>query len=92
VGGGGVIPSSEITALSDEHIIVKFGGDKGGSKMSSKIGVTLYNQRSVNEAEAFGFIVTCEALHSSTNFQESFYVIGMTRLPSCSRLIWTTRM
>jgi hypothetical protein len=42
------VPSSRITYLSDDTTIIKFGGDKGGSKMSSKLGAILLNHQSAN--------------------------------------------
>jgi hypothetical protein len=69
----GLLPSSDITALSGETFIEKIGGDKGLNKKISKLGFTFYNQCSANEAEAFDFLDTCEAFDTYATLQTSFF-------------------
>jgi hypothetical protein len=73
IARNGFVPSSIITNLSDDTIIVKFGGDKGGRKMSSKLGAILLNQQSANEPEAFDFLGTMEAFGTYKNIYTAFF-------------------
>jgi hypothetical protein len=51
----GFFEASEVTALSDDHLIVLIGGDKGGTVMKSKVGTTVMNCHTPNTPENFDF-------------------------------------
>jgi hypothetical protein len=56
--------ASEKTALGDENIKFRFGGDKGSTQMAFKFGSTVMNCMKPNHMEAFNLISTMEAYNA----------------------------
>jgi len=58
---GLLLDSSILTTLDDDYIIVRFGGDKGGSFMKFKFGLTIMNSVNVHSPDAFEICCTLDA-------------------------------
>jgi hypothetical protein len=65
--------ASECTKLSDDHLVVLIGGDKGGSVMQSKVGITVMNSDTPNTPENFDFIGAFDAKDTYYNLKKSIF-------------------
>jgi hypothetical protein len=63
----------ECTKFSDDHLVVRIGGDKGGSVMLSKVGVTVMNCYTPNTPDNFDFIGTFDAKDTYYNLKKSIF-------------------
>jgi hypothetical protein len=64
--------SSDMTLLDDDTLIIRFGGDKGGTFMQFKYGITVMNCHSPNGADAFDICMTLDAPDTYSNLQTLF--------------------
>jgi hypothetical protein len=65
-------PSSELTALDDDTIIIRFGGDKGGDFMKFKFGFTVMNYLQTNSPDAFELCLSLDAPDTYFNLKTLF--------------------
>jgi hypothetical protein len=65
-------PSSELTELDDDTIIVRFGGDKGGHFVQFKFGFTVMNYVQTNSPDAFELCLSLDAPDSYFNLKTLF--------------------
>jgi hypothetical protein len=61
--------ASDKTGLADNNIIVQFGANKGGKKMTFKFGSTLINCVKANQTEAFDLISMMETFDTNRNLK-----------------------
>jgi hypothetical protein len=59
--------------LSDDHLVVRIGGDKGGSVMQSKVGVTVMKCDTPNIPENFDFLGAFDAKDTYYNLKKSIF-------------------
>ena len=72
-GNGLFVPSSTCSLHSDNVIMVRFGGDKGGKFMQFKFGLSIMNCPHLNSADAFDILATLDAFYTYTNLQEAIF-------------------
>jgi hypothetical protein len=64
---------SECTKLSDDHLVVRIGGDKGGSVMQSQVGVTVMKYDMPNTPKNFDFIGAFDAKDTYYKLKKSIF-------------------
>ena len=69
---GLLLDSSVLTNLDDDYIIVRFGGDKGGTFMKFKFGLTIMNSVNVHSPDAFEICCTLDASDTYYNLSVLF--------------------
>jgi hypothetical protein len=69
---GLLLDSSVLTNLDDDNIIVRFGGDKGGTFMKFKFGLTVMNSVNVHSPDAFEICCTLDASDTYYNLSVLF--------------------
>jgi len=64
-----LVPSSKITDLDDDTIMVRLAADKGGDFMATKIGLTVMNCVNANSFESFDLFGSLDAPDSYGNYK-----------------------
>jgi hypothetical protein len=59
--------------LSDDHRVVRIGGDKGGSVMQSKVSITVMKCDTPNTPENFDFSGAFDAKDTYNNLKKSIF-------------------
>ena len=70
---GILLPSSKLTAMPDGIIFIRFMGDKGGSFMSTKFGLTVMNCRDPNSPDSFDLCATLDAPDTYYNMKTGIF-------------------
>jgi hypothetical protein len=64
-----LIPSSQMTNLDDDTIMICFAADKGGTFMTTKIGLTVMNCMNPNIPDLFDLFRSLDTLDSYYNWK-----------------------
>jgi hypothetical protein len=67
------LPSSLFTLLDDSTLIIRFGGEKGGKKMTFKWGLTVMNAPKANSSAALDLLATMEAFDRYNNLRDAIF-------------------
>ena len=65
-----LVPSSTITNLPDDTLMLRLGGDKGGSFMKTKFGATIMNCPTPNSMESFDLLATIDCNDTYFNLDQ----------------------
>ena len=68
-----LVPSSQHTCLDDNTIMLCFMGDKGGTFMASKFGLTVMNYMNPNSPDVFNVCATVDAPDTYYNLKVGIF-------------------
>lgn len=73
INSGCFVASSKICKVDDDKILVRFLGDKGGTFMQFKFGLSVMNQPDPNSTSALELLGTMEAFDTYPNLHDALF-------------------